>query len=146
MTRTRCQICGRAKHLRKDCAIVHHFTQGDLCPGAGFAPIEQDDARLLGYAAEIEARLQAVRAELRALEDRRANWIDPALLARRRALGELWLKLDRRARRHQGWAERYARSYDRQMMTQGYAWADKPPPYLISRFLENRDWTPPAFR
>lgn len=146
MIPTRCQICGRRKNVRKDGKIVHHFTAGDRCEGAGHPPIEEDDARLVELAAQLSAAYSRVAAEIRALEDRRANYIDPALIARRRALAARSLKIGDRLRRHQGWAARYVRKFDRDMMTQGYVWADKPPPYLISRYVEEAGWTPPAFR
>jgi hypothetical protein len=143
---TRCQICGRRKHLRKDGAIVHHFVHGDRCLGAGHPPIEDSDARLVEVAADLSAAYDRVTAAIRALEDRRANYIDPALIARRRALSASSFKIGNRLRRHRAWAARYVRKYDKDMMELGYVWADKPPPYLISRYCEEQGWTPPAFR
>jgi len=146
MSLPRCQICGRRKHLRKDRTIAHHFVYGDRCDGAGYPPIEESDARLVQLAADLSAAYARVAAEIRALEDRRANYIAPALIARRRALAARSLKIGDRLRRHQRWAERYVRKFDKDMMELGYVWADKPPPYLISRYIEERGWTPPAFR
>lgn len=146
MIATRCQICGRRKHLRKDGMIVHHFVQGDRCEGAAHPPIEESDARLVELAAQLSAAYDRVAAEIRALEDRRANYIDPALIARRGALASRALKIGDRLRRHQRWAERYVRKFDKDMMELGYVWADKPPLYLISRYVEEKGWTPPAFR
>jgi hypothetical protein len=142
----RCQLCGRRKGLRKDGTIVHHFVGGDKCPGAGHPPIEESDARLIEVAAQLSAAFDRVNAEIRALQDRRANFIDPALIHRRGALAAQSLKVNNRLHRHRTWADRYVRTYDRHMMTQGYVWADKPPPYLISRYIGEKGWTPEAFR
>lgn len=38
MIGTQCQVCGRRKPLRQDGTIVHHYRQGWLCAGTGFAP------------------------------------------------------------------------------------------------------------
>jgi hypothetical protein len=133
MTRTRCQICGKRKHLRKNSTIVHHCVGGPRCPGSGHPPIEQDDAWLVEYAARVDADYQRVRDAIYALQDRRANFIDPALIIRRGVLAGLSIKLSRRIRRHQSWAERYARTMERDMMTQGWSWADAPPAYLVQR-------------
>ena len=142
----RCQLCGRRKGLRKDGGIVAHFVGGNPCLGSGHPPIELDDARLIDVAAQIDTAYDRVSAEIRALQDRRANYIDPALIARRRQLSSLSLKISGRLRRHRAWAARYVRKFDKDMMELGYVWADKPPPYLISRYIEEQGWTPPAFR
>ncbi len=146
MRRTRCQICGRGKHLRADGMIVHHFVGGDRCSGAAHPPIEVSDARLVEVVDLVEKAYCAVDAEIRALEARRANYIDPALLSRRAYLAGRSLKIQGRLRRIQGWAARYAKTYDRHMMTQGYVWADKPPPYLVDRHVAAIGFTPEAFR
>lgn len=146
MTGTRCQICGRKKHLRKDRTIVHHCVGGPRCPGSGHPPIEQDDAFLVSYAAQIETAFDRAYQAVRDLEERRANWIDPALIMRRGALAGMSLKIGRRLKRIQTWAERYARTYDRHMMEQGCCWADKPPEYLIARYVKGFDILPPAYR
>jgi len=133
MIDTRCQICGKRKHLRKNGTIAHHCVGGPRCPGSGHPPIEQDDAWLIEYADRAQRAYERVRDEIYALQDRRANYIDPALISRRGALAGLSLKLSRRVKRHREWAERYARSMERQMMTHGYGWADQPPAYLVAR-------------
>lgn len=133
MTSTHCQICGRKKHLTKKGAIVFHFTRGDRCPGGGFPPIEIDDARLTTYAAELEQLAGAAAQRVRDLEERRANWIDPALISRRNQLWTDQYAVDRRLRRIQTWVARYRRAYDRQMMQHGYCWAIQPPAYLVTR-------------
>ena len=142
----RCQICGRRKGSRKDGGLVLHHVRSLRCPGSGSPPIELSDERLASYAAEIDTQLAAVRAELRALEERRANWIDPALIDRRVVLLDLSIKITARLRRMRGWAARYHRIYDRDMMLQGWTWSEKPPGYMISRYLEEIGWTPAAFR
>lgn len=124
---TRCQLCGRRKSLTKSGGVGFHHVAGSPCPGAGFPPIEQTDADLERMAAEAEADLAAVRAELAALYDRRANWIDPALLHRRDALWAFSGRLRRRLDRHRAWPDRFAR----QMARQG--WGDPPPDYLLRR-------------
>lgn len=143
---TRCQICGKRKHLRKNGTIVHHCVGGPRCEGSGQLPIDVSDEFLVAYHARVQAAYERARDAIRELEDRRANYIDPALIHRRGALAGLSLKIGRRLKWVRSWAARYVRSYDRQMMEQGCCWADKPPPYLISRYVEEAGWTPPAFR
>lgn len=133
MSRYRCQLCGRAKALRKDGTIVFHHVDGDPCPGRGFPPIEHDDARLEAYAVAVQRQFDDVHAKIRALEEARANYIDPALIARRAALARLSLRVWNRLRRHRDWPGRYRRSMARQMAKYGYAYADPPPDYLIER-------------
>jgi hypothetical protein len=146
MINTRCQICGKRKHLRKDGMIAHHCVGGPVCPGKGHPPIELTDEWLAELSRRTDAAYEAAGAAIKALEDARANYIDPALITRRGLLAGQSLKLWRRLRRHRGWAARYVKSYDRQMMEQGCCWADKPPPYLISRYVGEIGWTPDAFR
>lgn len=133
MSTYRCQICGRRKHLRKNGTVVHHSVGGPRCPGSGHPPIEHDDARLIAYAAEVESAYNQAYAAVRALEDTRANWIDPALIIRRGLLAGQALRVGRRLQRHLAWPERYRRSIARQMEKYGYAWADPPPDYLVER-------------
>lgn len=129
----RCQICGRRKHLRKNGTIVFHHVRGDRCDGAGFLPIEQDDARLVAIVAEREARYDRLRAEIADLEERRANYIDPALIRARNYAWLAYREVEKRLVRHRDWPARYARSIARQMEKHGYAWADPPPAYLLAR-------------
>jgi len=145
MSPHRCQICGRRKHLRKDGGIAHHHVQGAPCAGIGHPPIELDDARLVDQAAQASREYLRLSDAIRELEDRRANFIDPALIRQRNASLSASIKLDRRLRRHQGWAARYARAYERDMYLQGCTWADKPPNYLIGRFLRGIDRIPDAY-
>lgn len=130
---TRCQICGRRKHLRKDGTVVHHFTGGTRCEGAGFPPIEVDDGRLAEVVATLTAREREARAAIRELEERRANYIDPALRQRETALFLRRFKLERRLDRIRDWPRRYARARERQLYEHGYCWAEEPPAYLVAR-------------
>jgi hypothetical protein len=123
----RCQICGRRTYLKKDGTVAHHHVVGAVCPGTGYPPIEHDDARLIGLASEIQARSDMIHATLRTLDQRRANWIDPALVARAHTLDAQLLKLTRRLTRHLNWPARYKRSMEK------YGWAMPPPPYLVRR-------------
>ncbi len=143
---TRCQICGRRKGLRKDGTVVFHHVDSDPCPGRGFRPIEHDDGRLVQYAGAITKAFDDVRGQIRALEEARANYIEPALTSRRAALAKLSLKVNGRLRRHMEWPERYRRSMDRKMAKFGYAWSDPPPDYLILRDREVREraWLMPG--
>lgn len=138
---TRCQICGRRKGLRVSGLVVFHHVDSEPCPGRGFPPIEHDDGRLIAYAAAITAAFNEVHSQIRALEEARANFIEPALTSRRAALAKLSLKVNGRLRRHMEWPERYRRSMDRQMAKFGYAWSDPPPDYLILRDRESRERT-----
>ena len=113
MSAFRCQIGGRRKHLRKNGTVVHHCVGGPRCPGSGYPPIEHDDARLIEYAAHVEAAYQRVYAAVRALEEARANWIDPALIVRRGTLAGQSLRIGRRLKRHREWPDRYRRSIAR---------------------------------
>ncbi|WP_125953099.1 hypothetical protein [Novosphingobium sp. MD-1] len=137
MSAFRCQICGRRKHLRKDGTVVHHCVGGPRCPGSGHPPIEHDDARLISYAAEIERAYRKAYAAVRVLEERRANFIDPALIIRRGLFAGQALRIGRRLQRHRDWPERYRRSIARQMDRHGYAWAEPPPDYLVERIEQN---------
>jgi hypothetical protein len=128
-----CQICGRRKHLRKNGTVVHHHVGGPLCPGAGYPPIEHDDARLVGYAGEIGDAYERANAAVKRLEEDRANWIDPALIVRWRLLAGEVVKISRRVQRYLDWPERYRRSMALQMQKFGYAWSDPPPLYLVER-------------
>lgn len=127
----RCQICGRKKCLSKSGMIAHHCVGGPACPGTGYLPIEQDDARLVEYAAQVGAAYRNAREAVERLEEARANRIDRRLIVRRAILAGLALKIGRRLKRHRDWPERYQRSVARQMERQGYAWADPPPAYLV---------------
>jgi hypothetical protein len=127
---TRCQVCGRKKHVRKDGAIVFHFTKGDRCLGGGHPAIERDDARLREVVAQATAAADRAAAHVRELQARRANDVDSAI-RRRNALWMIAFPLERRLARHEDWPARYARSMARQMEKHGYAWADPPPPYLL---------------
>lgn len=133
MTEGRCQICNRRKGLRKNGTVVHHCVGGPRCPGAGYPPIEVDDARLRGYAAEVDAAFTRACQAVRELEERRANYIDPRLIMRRGSLAGLSLRIGRRLKRHREWPQRYRRSHDRQMAKFGYAYAVQPPAYLTAR-------------
>jgi hypothetical protein len=129
---TRCQICGRRKHLRKDGGIAHHHVKGDACPGIGFPPIEQSDERLASYAVEVDAAKSDAAHELAELYIRRANYIPPELTKRYSRLVSESLRLGMRLARHRAWPERFRR----QMETQG--WGDPPPAYLIERTEDDR--------
>lgn len=129
---TRCQVCGRRKHVRKDGSITAHFTKGDRCLGGGFPPIERDDARLREVAEQATAAADRAATYVRELQERRANDVDSAI-RRRNALWLAALPLKRRLARHDDWPARYARSMARQMEKHGYAWADPPPAYLLRR-------------
>ena len=133
MSCDRCQICARRKSLRKNGMVTRHYVGGAPCPGSGFPPIEQDDARLMRCAADAESDFQRAYDAVGRLEDARTNWIDPALFIRRAALASHAVKLERRLKRHLDWPARYRRSIARQMERQGYAWAEPPPLYLVKR-------------
>ena len=133
MIATRCQICGKRKHLRKNGTIAHHCVGGPRCEGSGHPPIEHDDAWLIEYTARVQAAYGRARDAIRELEERRANYIDPALIIRRGLMAGLSLKLSRRLKRHRDWPERYVRSMERSMMLHGYGWAEAPPAYLVTR-------------
>lgn len=121
---TRCQICGRRRGLNKAGTLLAHYVRGVPCLGAGYPPIEESDARLAELAAEVESASRAAGRELAALYDRRANWIDPALVARRYALEKRADQLARRLKRHRTWPARFARQMERQ------GWGMPPPAYL----------------
>ena len=124
---TRCQICGRRRGTGKGGTILHHHVQGVPCPGAGFPPIEQDDARLESVVAEAAELNRTLALELARLYEARANWIDPALVRRSLDASTTFNRLRRRLDRHRNWPARFAR----QMETQG--WGDPPPDYLLNR-------------
>ncbi|MEG3177020.1 hypothetical protein U1872_12330 [Sphingomonas sp. RB3P16] len=126
----RCQICGRRKGLRKNGTIVYHHVRGLPCAGAGAVPIEENDDRLRQVARETEGALRSARATIRALEARRANWIDPSLLKRRDDLRTRLDTLHRRIKRLDGWAD----LADRQMAR--YGWCQRPPAYLLARQVQ----------
>jgi len=124
---TRCQVCGRRIGLTQAGAIRHHHVRAVTCPGVGFPPIEQDDARLEALARETRAREVELTGQLRALYDARANFIDPALT---RAICEALSaarRLEQRLARHRAWPERFNRQMERQ------GWGDPPPEYLRAR-------------
>lgn len=124
---TRCQVCARRIGLTRFGAIRHHHVRSEVCPGAGFPPIEQEDSRLETVLREIEAREAELTGQLRALYDARANYIDPALT---RAISEALSaarRLERRLSRHRAWPERFRRQMERQ------GWGDPPPQYLVDR-------------
>lgn len=130
---TSCQICGRRRGTNKAGMILHHHVRSRVCPGTGFPPIEQDDARLSQLLEEARAIDRACTEELRALFDRRANYIDPALIDRCGAAVSLSLRLERRLARHLEWPRRFARQMERQ------GWGSPPPAYLIARMKEQVD-------
>jgi hypothetical protein len=107
--------------------LLFHHVRGVPCLGAGFPPIEESDARLAELAAELALAERAAGRELAALYDRRANWIDPALVARRHDLGKRADSLARRLKRHRSWPERFARQMERD------GWGMPPPAYLLTR-------------
>lgn len=121
---SRCQICGRRKGVTQAGGVVFHHVAGSPCPGAGCPPIEETDADTERILRQAEADLREIRADLAALEARRANWIDPGLLHRRDMLSAFCGKLRGRLDRHRAWPARFAR----QMERQGYG--DPPPAYL----------------
>jgi hypothetical protein len=124
---TRCQICGRRKHLRKDQGIAHHHVGGVPCAGIGHPPIEVDDAALVAAVSAAEASDRALTRQLVELYDRRANFIDPQLIsAMIEASGRL-NRLRRRLDRHRAWPARFAREMERD------GWGSPPPQYLIDR-------------
>jgi hypothetical protein len=125
---TRCQVCGRRRGTNKLGLILHHHVRDQLCPGVGFVPIEQDDARLEAVAREAQARDRALTRELAALYERRANYIDPALLDACGRAVALSARLDRRLARHRAWPARFARQMERD------GWGDPPPDYLRQRY------------
>jgi hypothetical protein len=127
MNACRCQICGRSRPLRKNGTIAHHCVGGPQCPGTGHPPIERDDAWLIAYTDNVEAAYRRAYDAVRALEEARANWIDPALIIRCGLLAGQSLKLRRRLKRHLSWPDRYRRSMDR------FGWATPPPEYLAER-------------
>lgn len=135
---TRCQICAKRKHLNKNGMVTHHCVGGPRCPGAGHPPIEHDDSFLREFTRRTNAAYDRVRDQIRALEDARANYIDPALIIRRGLLAGQALKLSSRLRRHLQWPERYQRQRDRQLYQHGYTWAEAPPAYLAARAAAHR--------
>ncbi|MFY9350644.1 MAG: hypothetical protein WBL20_17120 [Sphingobium sp.] len=124
---TRCQICGRRRNLRRDGMMAHHHVRAQTCPGTGFPPIEQDDGRLVQLLAETQEQGRRLTRELAAFYDRRANYIDPALIAACSRAVSLSLQLERRLTRHRAWPARFARQMERQ------GWGDPPPDYLRQR-------------
>lgn len=130
---TRCQICGRRKGLRKDRMILHHYVGGEPCPGLGYPPIEESDARLEQYTVAVAIVASDLLGDLAALFDARANYIDPALIKRYGAASALATKIERRLERHRAWPERYRRQMERQ------GWGSPPPDYLIKREREKCD-------
>lgn len=124
---TRCQICGRRRGLNKARLVLFHHVKGRPCLGAGFPPIEESDARLAELAEETRLAARAAGRELAALYARRANWIDPALVARRYELADSADRLARRLKRHRSWPARFARQMERQ------GWGSPPPAYLTAQ-------------
>jgi len=123
----RCQLCSRRKALRANGTIVAHYTGGGPCEGAGFAPLEETDARLVQLLEKTEREIAEIGAEIRELVDRRANWIDPRLADRRGALLSRAAWLRRRLHRLHSWPARFVREMERQ------GWGYPPPAWLIAR-------------
>lgn len=124
---TSCQICGRRRGLNKKGGVLHHHVHGRPCPGIGFPPIEQDDARLVEVLAIAQAADKQYSIELAGLFERRANYIDPALIDRASYAVSLSLRLERRLARHRAWPQRFARQMEKQ------GWGSPPPDYLAAR-------------
>lgn len=124
---TRCQVCGRRLGIAKAGGIAFHNVAGVPCAGVGFAPIEEDDARLRSYAAELAAEDRALSKRLLALYDARANYIPPELTRRLYEVSRAASRLNRRIARLDGWPARF----DREMERQG--WGSPPPAYLLAR-------------
>lgn len=127
MSAGRCQVCGRRRAERSAGGLVKHYVRGVPCPGVGFPPLERDDHRLEGYLAELDVAIAEARRQLRELEDRRANYIPPALVERRNELSRTRDRIAGRLSRHRGWPGRYRRSLER------YGYALPPPAYLLER-------------
>jgi hypothetical protein len=124
---TRCQICGRRRGLNKAGGMLFHNVRGSPCLGVGFPPIERTDSRLAELADETAIATRDAARELSELRERRANWIDPALVVRVSTLATLRDRLRRRLDRNRAWPARFAR----QMEQRG--WGDPPPDYLTAR-------------
>lgn len=124
---TRCQICGRRKHLRKDQGVAHHHVDGVPCLGIGHPPIEQADDRLVECVALAEATDRRLTAQLAGLYERRANFIDPALITAMIASSKRARRLAARLKRHRDWPARFAREMERD------GWGSPPPEYLTQR-------------
>lgn len=122
---TRCQACGRRLGLTKAGTIRFHNVRGVSCLGAGFPPIERDDARLVELVAEAVAADRACTRELIALIDARVNRIEPHILERSHRASQTAGRLSRRLTRHRSWPARF----EREMETRG--WGDPPPDYLL---------------
>ena len=127
MTRPRCQICGRRRGLNKAGTLLAHYVGGEPCLGAGFPPIEEDDARLAAVIEGLRDKAARRRAFVRDLLARRVNYIDPAIEDAARKAEDRADQLDRRLRRHRSWPARFAREMERQ------GWGSPPPAYLLSR-------------
>ena len=138
--RGRCQICGRRLGERKKGGMVAHHVRGLPCPGEGLAPLEQTDEGLEALIGKYRAERRALRLQLAALIERRANWIDPRLKQRIGFLDGQVEKLERRLKRHRSWPARFERQMERE------GWGMRPPEYLISRYIEEKGWTPQVFR
>lgn len=121
-----CQICGRTISLRRKGLIGHHHVKGERCEGIGFPPIEQSDARLAEIALLAHEDARTARRVISDLLERRANQIEPALIACATRAEIRAERLSRRLARHRAWPARFAR----QMATQGYG--SPAPAYLIS--------------
>jgi hypothetical protein len=124
---TRCQICGRRKHLKKGGVIAHHHVKGVPCTGTGQLPIDQDDAFLASEARRLRDEQRRHSATIRALIERRANYIDPAIEKARDAAWAAADRLERRLKRHRDWPERFKREMEK------YGWGMPPPDYLVCR-------------
>lgn len=124
---TRCQVCGRRQGLKADGTIRFHNVRTAPCPGVGYVPIEQDDARLREYAAEVEKASSDANSELAALFERRANYIDPDLLRRAGDAVSESLRLNRRIARLDAWPARFERDMER------LGYGSPPPDYLRER-------------
>lgn len=128
MTPQRCQICARRKPLRSNGTIVAHYVTGLPCPGAGYPPIEVTDTRLGELIVTAETEVARLARVIRDLEDRRANWIDPAIALHIGELRNQAEKLRRRQKRLDAWPRRFARDMERQ------GWGSPPPAYLAARY------------
>lgn len=129
MNRGRCQICGRLKGRNKRATLLMHHVQGVPCAGSYHLPLEESDARLAELVKQAHDTWLTAFRQIRALEARRANWIDPALVRRSENSFSQWSRLRRRLDRHRNWPARFAR----QMETYGYG--SPPPAYLLAQVV-----------
>lgn len=82
---------------------------------------------------EAEAADRECLRELASLYERRANYIDPALVERAGRAVSMKLCLERRLQRHRTWPQRFARQMERQ------GWGNPPPAYLLERMEGQAD-------